>query len=378
MHRIAISRMAEPVLLLTLALVVAVAGIALAVVLNAGPAPAALPLFGATTLAQSALLSQDELTKGVLETFVIESVLLDRIPLMPIEGNSYKYNEEATLPGVEFRAVNSSYSESTGTVNQKSEGLVILGGDSDVDTFIQKTRSNVNDQRAVQDQLKVKAAAYKFQDAFINGDVAVDANSFDGLKKRLTGAQVIAIGTNGGPVVGNGASDVHAFFDFLDALIAAVPGLSPGNGALFMNNLIRTKILGAMRRININVEPVGRLPEPIRASVDGSTGPIPDAQLPTYNGIPLIDIGLKGDGTMIVPQTETQGTAVDASSIYAVKFGQSEADQAVTGLTNGGVDVRDLGELQAKPALRTRIEFFVGLGVFGGKAAARGTGVRNL
>ena len=339
----------------------------------------------AVTLAQAAVLSQNELQKGVLEIFVRESVLLDRLPLMDIEGNAFAYDEEATLPGVEFRAVNTAYSESTGTVNQKTETLTILGGDSDVDTFIAATRSNVNDQRAIQDQLKVKAASYKFQDAFINGDTAVDANSFDGLKKRLTGGQVVALATNGGPVVGNGGTDIHAFFDFLDALIASVPGLSAGNGALFMNSLIRGKILSAMRRININVEAVGRLPEPLRQGASGATGPIPQATLPTYNGVPMIDIGQKADGSLIIPQTETQGTAVDASSIYAVKFGESEADQSVTGLYNpqqGRVSetvfaVRDLGEQQAKPAYRTRIEGFVGLGVFGGKAAARGTGVRN-
>jgi hypothetical protein len=175
----------------------------------------------AVTLAQAALLSQNELQKGVLEIFVRESVLLDRIPQMEIQGNAFAYDEEATLPAVEFRAVNASYAESTGTVNQKSETLVILGGDADVDTYVAATRSNVNDQRAIQDQLKVKAASYKFQDAFINGDVAVDANSFDGLKKRLVGGQVIALGTNGGPVVGNGGTDIHAFLDFLDSLIAA-------------------------------------------------------------------------------------------------------------------------------------------------------------
>lgn len=328
------------------------------------------------TLAQAALLSQNDLQRGILETFVMESVLLDRIPLMEIQGNAYAYNEEATLPGVEFRAVNAAYSESTGTVNQKTESLVILGGDADVDTFIQKTRSNLNDQRALQDQLKVKAASYKFQDAFINGDTAVDANSFDGLKKRLTGAQVISLGTNGGPVVGNGDSDVHAFLDFLDSLIALVPGLSGSNGALFMNRSVRGKVLSALRRINQYVETVGRLPEPIAQGAVGQ--PIPDAKLPAYNGIPMIDIGTKADGSLIIPQTETQGTATDASSIYAVRFGTTEADQAVTGLTNGGVDVRDLGEQQAKPAFRTRIEFFCGLGVFGGKAAARGTGVRVL
>ncbi len=96
-----------------------------------------------------------------------------------------------------------------------------------------------------------------------------------------------------------------------------------------------------------------------------------------YNGIPLIDIGTKADGTLILPQTETQGTATTASSIYVVRYGEDETDRAVTGLTNGGIDVRDLGELETKPVFRTRIEFFCGLGVFGGKAAARLTGVLN-
>jgi hypothetical protein len=334
------------------------------------------PMLGAVTLAQAAVLSQNELQRGVLETFVQESVVLDRIPFKDIEGNAYAYNEEGTLPGVEFRAVNAAYSESTGTVNQKTETLVILGGDADVDTFIQKTRGNVNDQRATQDRMKVKAISYAWQNALINGDVAVDANSFDGLKKRLTGGQILDHGVNGLPILGNGGTDAHTFFDFLENLIALVPGLNGDNGALYMNTLVRGKILAAMRRLNIAIEPIGRLPEPVRVSVTAGTR-VNQSQLPTYNGIPLIDIGTKADNTLIIPQTETQGASAVASSIYAVKFGEDEGDQAVTGLTNGGVDVRDLGELQAKPALRTRIEFFTSLGVFGGKAAARGRGVLN-
>ena len=324
----------------------------------------------ALTLAQSALLSENDLQAGVLETFVQESVILDRLPFLPIEGNAYAYNEELALPGVEFRAVNAAYTESTGTVNQKTEALVILGGDADVDTFIQKTRGNLNDQRAQQTRLKVKAVTYKFQDAFFNGDVAVDVNSFDGLKKRLTGGQVLSFGTNGIPVLGNGGSDVHAFLDQLDALIAAVPGCE----AIYMRNGPRQKLLSALRRVNIQVEAVGRLPEPLqRAGVKAV-----EAKIPTYNGIPIIDPGQTAAGVDILPQTETQGTAVGtSSSMYAVRFGESEGDQAVTGLTNGGVDVRDLGEQQVKPAFRTRVEFFTGLGVFGGKAAARGVGVLN-
>jgi hypothetical protein len=98
----------------------------------------------------------------------------------------------------------------------------------------------------------------------------------------------------------------------------------------------------------------------------------------TYNGVPLIDIGNKADGTPIIPQTETQGTASGTtSSLYFVNFGDDPSDGGVTGLTNGGIQVKDLGEIDAKPVFRTRIEFFCGLGVFSGKAAARLAGVLN-
>jgi hypothetical protein len=310
----------------------------------------------AVTLAQSALLSNNQLQRGVMETFVQESSVLDRIPLEPIEGNAYAYNEEATLPGVEFRAVNAAYAESTGTVNPKTETLVILGGDADVDTFIVATRGNLNDQRAVQTRMKVKAASYKYQDAFINGDTAVDANSFDGLKKRLTGGQVISAATNGLPVLGADDAARHTFLDKLDELIAAVRG---NVDALYMNAGILSRLKSSARRLTMYDQTTDSF---------GKT-------IATYNGIPLIDIGTKADGTAIIPQTETQGSSSVASSIYAVRFGADPSDGGVTGLTNGGIQVKDLGEIDAKPVFRTRIEFFCGLGVFSGKAAARLSGV---
>lgn len=176
----------------------------------------------AVTLAQAATLSQNELQRGVVETFVQSSVVLDRLPFMTVSGNAYAYNAEATLPGVAFRAVNAAYVESTGVVNQMTETIKILGGDADVDRFIVQTRNNLNDQRAVQTAMKVKALSYEFQNAFINGDSAVDANSFDGLKKRLVGSQVITAGTDGIPVLGAFDADRLAFLDQLDATIARV------------------------------------------------------------------------------------------------------------------------------------------------------------
>jgi hypothetical protein len=313
------------------------------------------------TLAEALKLRQNPIEKGVLEVFVLENPVLSMLPFKVISGNSFKYNVEQTLPGVEFRAVNSSYTESTGTVNPLTESLVILGGESDVDRFLVETQPDgQEDLRALTDAAKVKAIGFQFQDSFFNGDVAVNANSFDGLKKRLTGPQVIDAATNGLPIIGADDTARHAFLDQLDALIAKVPGCQ----AIFANSAIIAKILSSLRRLGL-VE-----------KVNGALDQVHYA----YRGIPLLDAGTRpSDGTSIIPVTETQGTATDSSSLYAVKFGRDVAERGVTGLaTKEGVfDVEDLGELESKPAFRTRVEGYPGLAVFGGQAAARLRGVRN-
>lgn len=313
----------------------------------------------ALTLEEAAKLSQNQLQRGVLETFVQESTILDRLRLIPVEGNAFAYNVEASLPGTAFRDVNEAYDESTGTVNQATETLKILGGDADVDVYIAKTRSNLNDERAIQNRMKVKSAVYSFHNEVFNGDVTVNAKGFDGLKKRLTGAQVIDAATNGLPVLGADDNARHAFLDKLDEAIAAVD--SPE--AIYANRMIRAKIKSSARRL-------GKWDQ----SRDdfGKT-------IEYYDGLPLLDPGTQSDGsTLILPQTETQGTAAGTtSSIYVVGFSDNEAEQGVAGITNGGVQVRDLGEIDVKPVYRTRIEFYCGMAVFGGRAASRLRGVLN-
>ncbi|KOT56178.1 MULTISPECIES: major capsid protein [Streptomyces] len=307
------------------------------------------------TLTESAKLSQDDLQRGVVETFVLESPILDRLPLIQVVGNAYRYNEESALPGVAFRAVNEAYPESTGALNQRIETLAILGGDADVDKFIVQTRGNLNDQRAIQTTMKVKAASIHFADQFFNGDVEVNPKGFDGLRKRLTGSQVLDAKSSG-PVV-NG----HDFFDTLDTLIAQVRGITSANGALYMNAAIRAKIESGFRRLG-----GGEL----------FTEVIAGKRTPMWKGIPLLDAGHRLDGTDVLPLTTGTG-GKQTGDIYAVRFGATEADAGVSGLTNGGVQVTDLGESHDKPVYRTRIDFYCGLAVFGGKAAARLTGVLN-
>lgn len=301
----------------------------------------------ALTLPESANLSTDVLQKGVIETYARESAVLEMLPFMEIEGNSYRYNQEKTLPGVGFRGVNEAYEESTGVVNPLSEGLVIAGGDADVDRFIVQTRGNVNDQRAIQTRMKVKALSSTWTDYFFNGDIATDAKGFDGLKKRITGEQVIEANESG--------SDKLTIM-MLDELIDAVEG-EPD--VIYCSK--------AMRR-------------EIKALIQGHHGYDEgdyDAfgrKVMTYGGIPIRTIGEDAQGLPILGFNETHESDDDAASIYAVKFGPEEY---TSGLQNGGIHVEDLGQLQSKPVYRTRIEWFNGLAIFHPRAAARLKGVRR-
>lgn len=313
----------------------------------------------AMTLAELAPITPDPLVRGITEIFVQESPILDRLPLKQIAGNAFAYSSELTLPGVAFRSVNEAYTESTGTFNQATETLSILGGDADVDTYLVKTGGNLYDLRAVQSALKVKAASYAFQDTFFNGDVAVNPKAFDGLKKRLVGAQVISSGANGA-AINTDANARNNFFDKLDELLSLVKGINGSNGAIYANNAVQAKIRSAGRQLG---------------GTDMFKEALTGKNVLTYNGIPVLDPGDTAAGVRILAQTETQGTSNLASSVYAVKFGSDVGDAGVTGITNGGISVRDLGEIDAKPVYRTRIEFFCGMAVFGGKAAARLTGV---
>src|SRR5512142_3238227 len=113
----------------------------------------------ALLLAEAAKLCTDVLQRGVIETIVKESPILQMLPFMTIEGNSYKYTQENTLGSADFYPVNANWSESAATFTQQSAGLSILGGNADVDNFIQRTLSTVQDQRAIQVVKKAKAVA---------------------------------------------------------------------------------------------------------------------------------------------------------------------------------------------------------------------------
>lgn len=311
----------------------------------------------AMTLAEAATVTTNPRVPGVINRLNV-SQIMNRTRFEEIVGRAFSYNSEGTLPAAAFRAVNAGYTESTGTFLDATESLVILGGDYVVDRFLEQTSSgSLASLVAAQRDMKARSIAAKFGDSYINGDTAVDANSFNGLKKRLTGGQVLSSGTNGA-AMNTDAATRTAFLDRLDALLALVPGAD----AFYASSQVIAMLRTVYRNVTLN-----------NYTVDTLTGrPV---EVPTWQGLPILDAGKKADQTQIIAQNETQGSATNASSIYAVRFAEDEFDEGVLGIVNGGLQVDPVVQMEAKPSWLGRIEMYTGLALMGPQPAARLTGV---
>jgi hypothetical protein len=137
----------------------------------------------------------------VIETILKDSPVLQMLPFQEIVGNSLKYNRESTNPEPSFFDVGDTWTEATPTFSQHTATLKILGSDADVDQYLQRTRSNVNDLEAEVLALRSKAVRQKFDKTFVVGDSDVNAKEFDGVNELIVqdgpASQKVTNGANG-------------------------------------------------------------------------------------------------------------------------------------------------------------------------------------
>lgn len=303
----------------------------------------------ALTLIEAAKMETgDVYSAGVIEYYAGSSEILQILPFEDIAGNAYKYNQEQSLPGVGFRGVNGSYTASTGILNPQSEGLVIAGGELDVDTFIVQTMPG-SDVRGTHERMKLRSLSLAWTKKFFKGDSGSDPTEFDGLQKRVTGNQLIAAGST--------ANGTPLSLEKLDEAIDQT--LNPTH--LVMNKAMRRKMTVAARDTQIG----GNIW--IQKNEFGK-------QQMMYGELPIVTVDLDNAGAEILPFSEaaTSGTAT-ATSLYVMSVG----DGMLMGIQNGGMRVQDLGELQAEPKYRTRVEWFVGLCILNGRAVTRLYSISN-
>jgi hypothetical protein len=261
--------------------------------------------------------------------------LLSTLPFRNIEGNGLFWKREESLPDVGFRNYNGALAESYGEVSQQSESLKLFGGDIKVDRAIIDLEGG--EAKAYQIQSRVRAMRLAWEALFINGDSNQSPSEFDGLAARIKvgSSQYFQNGTAGGQ-----ALSLNTLDEALDAVDA-----TGGSKYLIMSKSAR-RALSRQARTNTQID--------IVRSEFGY-------QQLVYAGVPVLEVDRDNTNTAILDGTPT------SQDMYVVSFG---ADH-LTGIQNGGVNVRELGESFTQPQMITRVEWYCGLALINGRAAAR-------
>ncbi len=258
--------------------------------------------------------------------------LLGSLPFRNIEGNGLFWKREESLPDVGFRNYNAALAESYGEVSSQSESLKLFGGDIKVDSAIVNLEGN--EAKAYQIQSRVRAMRLAWEGLFINGDSDQSPSEFDGLAARIKSGSSQYF-TNG-----SGALSLDKLDEAIDSVDA-----QGGQRYLVMSKSGRralSKLARANNQIDIGRDEFGY-------------------QQMSYMGLPVLELDRDHQNTAILDGTPS------AQDAYVVAFG----NELLTGIQNGGVNVRELGESHSQPQLITRVEWYCGLALVNGRAAAR-------
>ena len=262
--------------------------------------------------------------------------LMSVLPFRNIEGNGLFWKREESLPDVGFRNYNGALAESYAEVSQQSESLKLFGGDIKVDRAIVDMEGA--EAKAYQIQSRVRAMRMAWESLFINGDSNQSPSEFDGLAAR------IAAGSSQYFANGGGGLDLGALDETIDNVDA-----QGGKKYIVCSKSMR-RALTRTARANTQIE--------IARTEFGY-------QQLIYAGVPVLELDRDHKNVAILDSDPS------AQDLYVVSFGNDH----LTGIQNGGVNVRELGESFSQPQLITRVEWYCGLALINGRAAARLAGV---
>jgi len=320
----------------------------------------------AITLAQLNKIEKDAKKSYVIKNLLYEMPILEYLPFANVNSLRSVAIRWQTLPDVAFRKINEGYTPSEGDVEQVYESVYGLGGEIKYDRVFDKIKNTVTDLKRLHTDMKLASIAYKFNDHFINGDLAVENDGFEGIKKRIgymPSSQKIGFAGASASVLDPTASVANArtFFNTLEDMASYT---DRGNVQAWVGN----------RGFRWGVGRVARYINSTGGNWLDVTKDSFDREIPTLWGAPIVDIGTKKDqSTKIITDTEVAGDAgTDATSVYALAFNEQ---QGISGIELGGMDVYDPlsgGEQESTPTKLLRIDWWLGLAGFGSYGFTRG------
>lgn len=289
------------------------------------------------------LLSSNDLAKGIVEEIIYRDAMFNLLPFTPITGKALVYDREDG-PAVEadWLNPNDTFNEGGASFKEVVAKLRILGGDVDIDKFLDGTMSDRMSQKAVQIAAKLKTVRAQFQRQVAAGDTSVNPKGFDGLPSLVS------------PDMRLDAKENALTFSMLDELRDAV---KLGADCFVMRSGTWRAIKQMLRATN------GNTAELLIKSNFGMT-------LPAFDGMPIVINDFL---------SKTEGANKNTCSIYAVRFNEVDGIHGIyaSGLP-AGIQIEDVGTVQNKDAERIRIKWYAGLALRSTRSLACISGITNV
>lgn len=300
---------------------------------------------------------KDPLRLGVLMQFYMESN-----PMAAIQWDDKKSLrllvqrlDRTSLTEPSWPAIGESYSEATPQFDPIQEAPYKVA--QQIDTPIEYDRGlegQFEDLRALGTEATLKSIAYSVNLAFIDGpavnsDGTENAGAVTGIRKRIddvdleVGAANAKIAPGGvstlfGPT--SSAANKNSVIDALNTSIYFIDGHQPDWA--FANDTFLLAFESALRQLGLFDQNRDQY----------------DRFVYKYRNVEMYDIGTKADQeTRIITNTESFGGQTDNTSVY---FGKNGVGTHFWAWEAFPLDVRDMGELQATPYYRTKVDWMFG------------------
>lgn len=284
----------------------------------------------AITLVDAQKNVQDDVDFAVIDQYRRLSWLLDQLTfddcVNPGTGGAtltYAYTRLVNARKATFRAINSEYVKSQASRVRASVDLVPLGGSFSVDRVIADLGSARTNEVNFQLTELIKGAVNGFIDQLVNGDIAANANGFDGLDAMLAGTSTESFGgqdpssnefLDWTATTVNSEALAHTALDVIDEWLSLVVG---GADVIFGNTKSITRLRSIGRRAGYysrEEDALGRVVERYGNAVlmDAGTTVAEGTATESYI-VPVESRDVDGAGA---------GTATSGlTDLYAVNFG---------------------------------------------------------
>lgn len=306
-------------------------------------------------------MKDTNIEKGIVETFIRESDVSRILEFNTISTTQIQTRRMNSLPEVRFRARGDRYFDGGAPRWETvTDSVMSLGAEVTIDKIDKMDKGPyIQNPVSFNAEAKIKAMAYKFHDAVINGDHATDPLSFEGLKVRIanlaSGQTVYGVSSSAELECRPGTLTTDNGYAFLYAIEQAIYALDGHKADYCLTDADFIRALkNALRKIGVYVAQPGT--PTTKLNQRETSNEIPGGVAFEWDGVKYIDMGVKADQTTKIVATDTVNSQA-CRPAYFVRTGGNY----LTAIQMQPLESTDLFPLDDGVSYRMVIDWLVGL-----------------